>query len=321
MNPLLTAALLVVGLGLFGYSAITPARAPCSRCAATTGATAPGSGSAALLRFGFGQQRLVDPEERVAGRAPRRPLRRLPGARAPDHHALRHRLRPRLPPAAARPRLGARPRLRYVKDVVVWAALLAALGFLWRRLVTRPARVTASWEGTLVLGFILGADGDRDPRRACRLARAPAGAPPRPWRRASFWLHLAIILAFLNFLPFGKHFHVITALPNVFFRAPPARGATLRKLDLETEERFGAATVADLTWKEALDVYSCTECGRCQTHCPTYVTGKPLTHKEREPGDLQAPGSGQRRRSPSWRGAGAGSPRGERGPSCPPSPR
>ena len=86
---------------------------------------------------------------------------------------------------------------------------------------------------------------------------------------------------FLNFLPFGKHFHVVTALPNVFLRSLPPGSARLRKLDPESEQAsYGTATVADLSWKEALDVLSCTECGRCQTHCPTHVTGKPLSHKE-----------------------------------------
>jgi Fe-S oxidoreductase len=96
----------------------------------------------------------------------------------------------------------------------------------------------------------------------------------------SLLLHLALILVFLNVLPFGKHFHIITALPNVLFTRLPPTGA-LRKLDLEAEDAsFGTATVKDLSWKEGWDTYSCTECGRCQTHCPTYVTGKPLSHKE-----------------------------------------
>src|SRR5262249_42447904 len=94
---------------------------------------------------------------------------------------------------------------------------------------------------------------------------------------AMFWVHLTIILTFLNFLPLGKHFHVITALPDVFFQSLNGSRA-LPTPNLEAEQ-FGAKTVRDLTWKNGLDLYSCTECGRCQTHCPTYVTGKPLTHK------------------------------------------
>jgi Fe-S oxidoreductase len=94
---------------------------------------------------------------------------------------------------------------------------------------------------------------------------------------ACFWIHLTIILTFLNFLPIGKHFHVITGLPNVFFRSLDG-SKKLPTPNLENEE-FGANTIRDLHWKNGLDLYSCTECGRCQTHCPTYLTSKPLTHK------------------------------------------
>src|SRR5690606_21437542 len=94
-----------------------------------------------------------------------------------------------------------------------------------------------------------------------------------------FWSHVATILAFGNLLPYGKHFHIITGLPTVFFRRLPPIG-TLSVVDLENSEKFGAAVATDLSWKELMDTYSCTECGRCQTHCPTYVTGKPLSHKE-----------------------------------------
>ncbi len=66
----------------------------------------------------------------------------------------------------------------------------------------------------------------------------------------------------------------------MFLRALPPASAAPRALDLESEDAsFGARTIAELSWKEALDVYSCTECGRCQTRCPTHVTGKPLSVK------------------------------------------
>lgn len=97
--------------------------------------------------------------------------------------------------------------------------------------------------------------------------------------QTGFWLHLVIVLAFGNLLPYGKHFHVITGLGTVFLQRLPPVGV-LSKIDFEASEQYGAAKVTDLSWKELLDTYSCTECGRCQTHCPTYVTGKPLSHKE-----------------------------------------
>ncbi len=190
----------------------------------------------------------------------------------------------------------------FVKDVVVLLALVAAVGFLWRRVVTKPDRVTRSWEGILILLFIvtlmateIGFEGaQRVADGAAFDWGLPAGLLGAFKLRAlglggeavaaigvaCFWLHLVVILVFLNFLPFGKHFHIITALPDVFFLRLSPAGA-LRKLDLESEAaEYGTKTVKDLSWKEGLDTYSCTECGRCQTFCPTYVTGKPLSHKE-----------------------------------------
>jgi Fe-S oxidoreductase len=160
--------------------------------------------------------------------------------------------------------------------------------------------VTRSWEGVLILGFIAGLmatdilfEGAELLAAGARASWAVPAGSLGAWLlagltpgavaaigAASFWLHLVIVLVFLNFLPFGKHFHVITALPDVYVQRLPPRGA-LRKLELESETPdYGARSVKDLSWKEALDAYSCTECGRCQTHCPTYVTGKPLSHKE-----------------------------------------
>ena len=156
------------------------------------------------------------------------------------------------------------------------AGLTGVLGFLWRRLVTKPDRLTLSTEGVVILFMIAGLM----VTELTYEAGLRAGEAGYGLALASLLIHLAIILAFLNVLPYGKHFHIITSLPNVFFARLPPAGA-LRKLDLESENAsYGTATVKDLSWKEAWDTYSCTECGRCQTHCPTYVTGKPLSHKE-----------------------------------------
>src|SRR5262249_41566140 len=96
---------------------------------------------------------------------------------------------------------------------------------------------------------------------------------------AGVLLHVTIVMAFLNFLPLAKHFHIIPGRPTVYSQRLTPMGQ-LSKLDLENSESFGVAKLTDLSWKEILDTYSCTECGRCQTFCPTYDTGKPLTHKE-----------------------------------------
>ena len=100
--------------------------------------------------------------------------------------------------------------------------------------------------------------------------------------RVFVWAHVLIILGFLAYLPHSKHLHIATAAINVFFGRTRARGR-LEPLDFESEDeaalRFGAGTVADLTWKQMLDAVSCTECGRCQDVCPAFATGKALSPK------------------------------------------
>jgi Fe-S oxidoreductase len=300
MNPLLTFLLLAAGVGAFGRTLIlrlAPLRA-LRRVDRTDRIL---DRLASLLRFGLGQRRLVDPEELVPGilHAALFAAFLVLGARTVTLFGIGFDAGFHLPGLA--PESVAGRGYLVAKDFVVLAATIAAAGLLWRRVVTKPDRLTMSWEGTLVLGFILALmitemafDGSE------RLASghgafdwlAPAGSlgalalrplgpdPAQAVGLGAFWLHLAVVLLFLNFLPRGKHFHVLTALPNVFLRALPPASAAPRALDLESEDAsFGARTIADLSWKEALDVYSCTECGRCQTRCPTHVTGKPLSVK------------------------------------------
>ena len=316
MSPVLTAAMLVIGLAAFAFTMVRRI-APLQALRRERRTDRVGERVRALLAYGFGQKRLVDPEERGPGLLhvlvfvaflvlAIRTITMFGMGFSPGFH---------LPLLAEDASLG-RAYL-FLKDLVVLGALVGVAGFLWRRLLTKPDRVTLSTEGVVILLLIAGLmltdmafEGARHlvavarANRSIVSFRAPdlplydALAPARSVAvfayvaaevsvdtiafvgAASLWIHLALILVFLNVLPYGKHFHIITALPNVFFaRLPPA--AALRKLDLEAEDAsFGSATVKDLSWKEAWDVYSCTECGRCQTHCPTYVTGKPLSHKE-----------------------------------------
>ena len=101
------------------------------------------------------------------------------------------------------------------------------------------------------------------------------------WYEAFWWSHLILVLGFLNYLPHSKHLHVLTSIPNVFFSSLDPRGR-LSKLEFEDEnaEKFGAADVADLTWKQLLDGYTCTDCGRCTAVCPANLTGKPLSPRK-----------------------------------------
>jgi Fe-S oxidoreductase len=101
------------------------------------------------------------------------------------------------------------------------------------------------------------------------------------WYEVFWWTHLLLVLGFLNYLPHSKHLHVLTSIPNVFFASLDPRGR-LSKLDLEDEsaETFGAADVADFTWKQILDGYTCTDCGRCTAACPANLTGKLLSPRK-----------------------------------------
>jgi Fe-S oxidoreductase/nitrate reductase gamma subunit len=301
MNPWLTAVLLLAAGAFFAFTMVRRL-VPLGALRRDDRTDRVGERLRALLRFGFGQARMATRGEAWPGA-----LHILLfaaflvlGLRTITLFGMGFHREFHLPLLAPGSVLG--EGYAFVKDVMVLAALAAALGFLWRRLVTRPDRVTRSGEGVLILLFIaglmvteIGFEGaDRLAAGLAADGRAPAGSlgaavlSALPLSAggiaaagtASFWLHLLLILVFGNLLPYGKHFHIITALPDVFVQRLPPRGA-LRKLDLESEQaQYGTRTALDLSWKEGLDAYSCTECGRCQTHCPTYVTGKPLSHKE-----------------------------------------
>ena len=111
-----------------------------------------------------------------------------------------------------------------------------------------------------------------------------------------YWTHSSLVLIFLNLLPYTKHFHIITAIPNVFLGDTTPRGR-LRPLAPSTEAlmaavekategedllsaRIGYARIEHFTWKDMLDFYTCTECGRCSDNCPAFTTGKVLSPKQ-----------------------------------------
>lgn len=116
--------------------------------------------------------------------------------------------------------------------------------------------------------------------------------------RFCWWLHIIGILAFLNYIPFSKHFHILLAFPNTYYSNLNPKGKLTNlesvtnevKLMLdpsltpppppETPIRFGAKDVRDLTWKQLMDSYTCTECGRCTSVCPANITGKLLSPRK-----------------------------------------
>jgi Fe-S oxidoreductase len=103
------------------------------------------------------------------------------------------------------------------------------------------------------------------------------------WNTMFLWWHSLIILGFLVYITYSKHLHIITSGVNVLFVSERPKGA-LKKMDINIEEMseddtFGAGKITDLTWKQLLDTMTCTECGRCQSQCPAWNTGKPLSPK------------------------------------------
>lgn len=118
--------------------------------------------------------------------------------------------------------------------------------------------------------------------------------------RFCWWFHIVGVLAFLNYIPYSKHFHVFLAFPNVYYSKLKPRGeisnmpAVMKEVklmliedDTATEEEadaeeitFGAKDTKDLTWKNLMDAYSCTECGRCTAVCPASTTGKKLSPRK-----------------------------------------
>lgn len=112
--------------------------------------------------------------------------------------------------------------------------------------------------------------------------------------RACWWVHIVGIFIFLNYLPYSKHLHIILAFPNAYFARLQLQGVMknmptvqnevlyamqpeLAPANAEPPARFGAKDVFDLSWKNLLDAYTCTECGRCSSECPANTTGKLLS--------------------------------------------
>ena len=182
---------------------------------------------------------------------------------------------------------------------IVACIVLFSIGWAYyRRLVTKPRRLTFNRDALIILGMIGGvvatelfaqvfevaAHGDIPGAFIANTLAIPLSGLSQSTLEAGFailwWGHIALVAAFLCYLPFSKHLHMATAFPNIYFRKLAPRGE-LPKLDLEDENAsFGLKTLQDLGWKDLLDGFTCTECGRCQEACPAYNTGKPLNPKE-----------------------------------------
>jgi len=115
--------------------------------------------------------------------------------------------------------------------------------------------------------------------------------------RVCWWFHIIGILAFLNYLPYSKHFHILLAFPNTWYSNLEPKGEFTNMASVTNEvkamldpsfvpenngepPRFGAKDVTDLTWKNLMEAYTCTECGRCTSVCPANITGKLLSPRK-----------------------------------------
>jgi len=231
----------------------------------------------------------------------------------------------------------------FLKDIFAVLVLIGALVFLYYRVIKRPARMTLSTEGLIILWIIVAMmladilyDGATIARYRTLAGQRQVLAPiaiPNPedgfeskevgfvvedesplasgagyfvWyepagslagmvlsvcpdgfltvvKHLGFWTHSALVLIFLNLLPYSKHFHVITAIPNVYAQSlhPPGRLVPIEDIEgkVEREETLGIKRIDQFSWKSILDFYTCTECGRCSDHCPATKTGKKLSPK------------------------------------------
>jgi Fe-S oxidoreductase len=218
------------------------------------------------------------------------------------------------------------PPFFIARDVLEASVIVAVSYMLYRRLIVHTPRLfgigraeqryheAPHWEGIVILMFILfimvggllhdagrlvaynihGNERNFAPLTAL-VATALGGLSRSAAHTVSevgWWLHNLTVLTFLNLLPLSKHFHIITAVPNVFFgQLPPCEtarplsvtkvpAAPMGALPPPPKGLVGVASLADVNWKQVLDAFSCTECGRCTAVCPATASGTPLAPRQ-----------------------------------------
>jgi Fe-S oxidoreductase len=218
------------------------------------------------------------------------------------------------------------PPFFLARDLLEAAVIVGSCYMIYRRLIAHTPRLfgirgaeqryrdAPHWESILILVFILFVmvggllydaghlvahnihGNERNFAPLTALVAAALGGLSRSSARTvsevGWWLHCVTILIFLNLLPLSKHFHIITALPNVFFGKLPPRSvarplaithvpaAPVAALEPPPEGLVGLAALGDLSWKQVLDAFSCTECGRCTAVCPATASGAPLAPRQ-----------------------------------------
>jgi Fe-S oxidoreductase len=174
--------------------------------------------------------------------------------------------------------------------------VLVAIGYgFFRRLVVKPRLIPMSLDAGIILSAIAGLMithfffhgfhmvaagnvGEEGPVSSVVAGWFGSLTQPQAALAAEvfWWAHICLGLAFLNYVPYSKHIHILGALPNIFFRNLGQRGV-MPKLNLEDETDWGVGKIEQFTHKSLMDQYACTECARCSNFCPAYNTEKPLS--------------------------------------------
>lgn len=193
--------------------------------------------------------------------------------------------------------------LSVLLDLVGLLAIISIVLFLFRRFVTRPSRLDNRPEDLVVLLLILAILLTGMLLESLKLnvigrevsVWAPIGhvfshliqlsgihiQTQSLLAKIVFRIHFFLVLGTIAYIPFSKMFHIISSPMNMFFRSFKTKGE-LSFIDLEDENRetFGVAKIEEFTWKQLMDLDACTRCGRCQDHCPAFLTEKPLSPKK-----------------------------------------
>jgi Fe-S oxidoreductase len=200
------------------------------------------------------------------------------------------------------PLLGHNPVFAIVLDTILVLVLFSLVVFAIRRGIVRPRQLTSALhgpgEGFIILGLILlviltlafvegfeyaASNGEAWTPIGAMLGPlfAPAGEQFNIVAyRIAWWLHILVVMSFGVYIPYSKHLHLMATPFNVFFRSYEPAGALPLIENIEEREDYGVSKVEQFTWKQLLDGYACTECGRCNTVCPAANTDKPLFPKE-----------------------------------------
>ncbi len=193
--------------------------------------------------------------------------------------------------------------ITFSQEIFCLLVMVGVIGSLWRRFITKVKRLQVDAHGSkdaaMILSWIFLIVASTLFQNAARIGlniyqsgwQYPVSSTLSSFFGYSsttyiaetvfWWGHITLVLAFLNYLPYSKHLHVLTSVPNVFFSSLKPKGA-LNPINLqdETLTKFGVTDIEDLTWKQLLDGYTCTECGRCDSVCPANITGKTLSPRK-----------------------------------------